>query len=92
MNWTDLDPSFEESLKKLQTDYVDLLLLHFPVTELRRPAWAQMQDIDKSGKTKAIGVSNYTVKHLEELLKGMLSKNRQVNQVELHVFFNSRNN
>jgi diketogulonate reductase-like aldo/keto reductase len=42
MYWEDIVPSFEESLKKLQTDYVDLLLLHFPVTELRRPAWRRM--------------------------------------------------
>jgi diketogulonate reductase-like aldo/keto reductase len=85
MNWDDIEPSFEESLKKLQTDYVDLLLLHFPVTELRRPAWRRMQDIYRSGKAKAIGVSNYTVKHLEELLKECEVK-PAVNQVELHVF------
>jgi len=85
MFWDDIEPSFEESLKKLQTDYVDLLLLHFPVTELRRPAWHKMQDIYKSGKAKAIGVSNYTIKHLEELLKECEVK-PAVNQVELHVF------
>ncbi len=85
MFWDDIGPSFEESLKKLQTDYVDLLLLHFPVTEYRRPAWHRMQDIYKSGKVKAIGVSNYTIKHLEELLRESEIK-PAVNQVELHVF------
>lgn len=85
MYWDDVELSFEESLKKLQTDYVDLLLLHFPVTELRRPAWRRMQDIYKSGKAKAIGVSNYTVKHLEELLRECEIK-PVINQVELHVF------
>ena len=85
MYWDDIEPSFEESLKKLRTDYVDLLLLHFPVTELRRPAWRKMQDIYRSGKAKAIGVSNYTIKHLEELLKECEIK-PVVNQVELHVF------
>ncbi len=85
MHWDDLEPSFSESLKKLQTDYVDLLLLHFPVTELRRPAWRRMQDIYKSGRAKAIGVSNYTINHLEELLNECSVK-PAVNQVELHVF------
>jgi diketogulonate reductase-like aldo/keto reductase len=66
MWWEDVVPSFEESLKKLKTDYVDLLLLHFPVTELRRPAWHRMEEIYKSGKTRSIGVSNYTIKHLEQ--------------------------
>jgi diketogulonate reductase-like aldo/keto reductase len=83
--WDDLTPSFETSLKKLGTDYVDLLLLHFPVTELRRPAWTLMQDIQKTGKAKSIGVSNYTKSHLEELLSECKIK-PVVNQVELHVF------
>lgn len=85
MFWDDIEPSLEESLEKLKTDYVDLLLLHFPVTELRRPAWHRMQDIYKSGKAKAIGVSNYTIRHLEELLRECEEK-PVVNQVELHVF------
>lgn len=85
MSWDDIIPSFEESLKKLKTDYVDLLLLHFPVTELRRPAWRRMEDIFNSGKARAIGVSNYTIAHLEELLRECNIK-PAVNQVELHVF------
>jgi len=83
--WVDIIPSFEESLGKLQTDYVDLLLLHFPVTELRRPAWRRMEEIYKSGRAKAIGVSNYTIAHLEELLAECIIP-PAVNQVELHVF------
>lgn len=83
--WDDLIPSFNESLEKLQTDYVNLLLIHFPVTELRRPAWRRMEEIYKSGRAKAIGVSNYTIRHLEELLKECSIK-PAVNQVELHVF------
>ena len=83
--WTDIIPSFEESLTNLQTDYIDLLLLHFPVTETRHPAWRKMEGIYKSGRAKAIGVSNYTVRHLEELLTEC-SVPPAVNQVELHVF------
>jgi len=77
-------PSFEKSLQKLQMDYVDLLLLHFPRPETRREAWPIMEEINKSGRAKAIGVSNYTVKHLKELL-AECSVRPAVNQVELSV-------
>ncbi len=83
--WDEVIPSFEESLQNLQTDYVDLLLLHFPVTHLRRPAWKKMEEIYHSGRAKAVGVSNYTIRHLEELLAECSIK-PAVNQVELHVF------
>lgn len=83
--WDDLIPSFEDSLKRLQTDYVDLLLLHSPVTETRRPAWRRMEELNKDGRAKSIGVSNYTIKHLKELLSECEIK-PVVNQVELHVF------
>jgi len=83
--WDDVIPSLEQSLRNLRTDYVDLLLLHFPVTDLRRPAWRQMEKINKSGRAKSIGVSNYTIRHLEELLKECDTP-PAVNQVELHVY------
>lgn len=77
--------SFQESLTKLQSDYVDLLLLHFPVTLLRKKAWKALEKIHKAGGTRSIGVSNYTIRHLE----GMRTYAKEmpvVNQVELHVF------
>lgn len=77
--------SFETSLRDLRTDYVDLLLLHFPVTETRSQAWKQLEGIAKSGRAKAIGVSNYTIRHLEALLKECTIR-PAVNQVELHVY------
>lgn len=77
--------SLEKSLKKLDTDYVDLLLLHFPVTETRAKAWELMEQAYNDGQAKAIGVSNYTIKHLEELLAACKVK-PMVNQVELHVY------
>jgi diketogulonate reductase-like aldo/keto reductase len=52
--WDDLIPSFDESLEKLQTDYADLLLLHFPVTETRRPAWRKMEELYEVGRAKSI--------------------------------------
>lgn len=77
--------SFEESLQKLQTEYVDLLLLHFPVTLLRKKTWQALEEIQAAGQAKTIGVSNYTIRHLEEM-KGYAKVLPAVNQVELHVF------
>jgi diketogulonate reductase-like aldo/keto reductase len=77
--------SFETSLQKLQTKYVDLLLLHFPVTVLRKSSWLEIEKYVVDGRAKSIGVSNYTVKHLEQL-KEYASITPAVNQVELHVF------
>ena len=77
--------SFEESLQKLQTEYVDLLLLHFPVTILRKKAWQALEKIQATGSAKSIGVSNYTIRHLEEM-QAYAKVMPAVNQVELHVF------
>ena len=77
--------SFKDSLKNLQTEYVDLLLLHFPVTLLRKGAWKALEEIQAAGGARSIGVSNYTIRHLEEM-EQYASVMPAVNQVELHVF------
>jgi len=77
--------SFQQSLKNLQTDYVDLLLLHFPVTLLRKKTWQALEEIQAAGQAKSIGVSNYTIRHLEEMAH-YTKVVPAVNQVELHVF------
>lgn len=77
--------SIGRSLERLQTDYVDLLLLHFPVPIARKKAWKVLEQAKAAGKARVIGVSNYTVKHLEEM-KEYASEMPSVNQVELHVF------
>ncbi len=77
--------SFNQSLKNLQTDYVDLLLLHFPVPLLRRSSWSALEQLLQSGAAKAIGVSNYTIRHLKEMQQ-YAKLTPMVNQVELHVF------
>jgi len=84
-NFLRVKSSFNKSLKKLQMDYVDLLLLHFPVSGVRSKAWRDLESIHAEGKAKSIGVSNYTVRHLKQLLKNCRVK-PAVNQVELHVF------
>ncbi len=78
-------PSFEKSLERLQTEYVDLVLLHFPVALMRKKAWKALEEFKAAGKAKAIGVSNYTVRHLKEMKK-YATVMPDVNQVELHVF------
>ena len=77
--------SVPESLEKLRTDYVDLLLLHFPVPLLRKKTWQVAEEALKTGQAKSIGVSNYTIRHLEEM-KQYAKVMPSVNQVELHLF------
>lgn len=59
---------FEISKEKLQSEYIDLFLLHWPVHKLRLESWKALEEIYRSGKCKAIGVSNFTIEHLEELM------------------------
>jgi len=59
--------AFEESLRQLNTDYVDLYLIHWPVREHRIQTWKALEKIYADGKVRAIGVSNYYIPHFEEL-------------------------
>lgn len=77
--------TIQPSLQKLQTDYVDLLLLHFPVPVLRKKTWLVAEEALAAGQAKSIGVSNYTIRHLEEM-QSYAKVLPAVNQVELHVF------
>ena len=71
----------EESLKKLGSFYIDLYLIHWPVQGLRHETWKAMQTLLEKGKCRAIGVSNYMIRHLEELLDNSEAI-PAVNQVE----------
>ena len=76
---------FEESLKLLQTDYVDLYLIHWPVKEKFTQTWKVMEEIYRSGKARAIGVSNFLQHHLEDIFQ-IAEIMPMVNQVECHPY------
>ena len=82
--------AFEETMRKLDCEYLDLYLIHWPnpiafreqMVEMNNETWRAMEDLYKTGKIKAIGVSNFKRHHLEELsytIKPM------VNQIEFHI-------
>ena len=76
---------FKESLKLLQTDYVDLYLIHWPVKEKYNKTWKVMEEIYRSGRARAIGVSNFLQHHLEDLIS-IAEIIPMVNQVECHPY------
>jgi diketogulonate reductase-like aldo/keto reductase len=76
--------ALDTSLRKLKMDYVDLYLIHFPVRQ-RRQSWRALEALRKKGKTRSIGVSNFTIAHLSELLADSETV-PAVNQVEFHPY------
>ncbi|TYQ18414.1 UNVERIFIED_CONTAM: diketogulonate reductase-like aldo/keto reductase [Acetivibrio alkalicellulosi] len=76
--------SFNESLKKLQTDYLDLYLIHWP-KDLSKETWRAFEDLYKENKIRSIGVSNFLINHLEDLLS-TAKITPMVNQVEFHPY------
>ncbi|TQS33227.1 hypothetical protein Golomagni_06435, partial [Golovinomyces magnicellulatus] len=105
---TNVADCLAQTLKSLQTDYLDLYLVHWPVRLIpteeqpllpvnadgtravdrnwaQKDTWKQMEEVYRSGKVKAIGVSNWSVPYLEDLAKTW-NIVPAVNQVELHPF------
>jgi len=80
------------SVEKMGLDYVDLFLIHSPVSglEARKEVWAALEQLQKDGKTKSIGVSNFGVHHLEELKGYATVFPPAVNQIELHPWFQQK--
>jgi len=76
--------ALDKSLKRLDQDYVDLYLMHWPQDD-RIEAWKVMEQLHKDGTAKAIGVSNFTVRHLTELME-QTDIVPAINQVEFHPF------
>lgn len=75
--------AYETSLRKLGLDYLDLYLIHWPVEDKYVEAWRALETIYKEGKVKAIGVSNFQVHHLQDVMKVAEIK-PMINQVEYH--------
>ena len=76
--------SIDESLRKLQMEYIDLMLLHQPFCD-RYGAYRALEEAYRDGKLRAIGVSNFYPDHLSDLASNVEVK-PMVNQVETHVF------
>lgn len=83
--------SFEESLRRLKTDYLDLYLIHWPRPDLRTEEWKKIltetwkavEELYREGRVKAIGVSNFLPHHLEVLFR-TTEICPAVNQIEFH--------
>ncbi|MED3760555.1 MULTISPECIES: aldo/keto reductase [Peribacillus] len=75
--------AYETSLQKLGLEYLDLYLIHWPVEGKYKEAWRALETLYKEGKVKAIGVSNFQIHHLKDLMEDAEVK-PMVNQVECH--------
>ena len=81
--------AFDYSLKELQLDYLDLYLIHWPVYEKRIESWKALNTLKANGRCRSIGVSNFMIPHLQELIDstGIVPA---VNQIEFSPFLYQR--
>ena len=77
--------AFDRSMDQLGLEYIDLYLIHWPVEKLRNDSWRALNNIKESGRTRSIGVSNFSHKHLQELYSHS-DIQPVVNQIELSPF------
>lgn len=94
MGYENAIKAFEESCKRLQVDYLDMYMVHWPRPNLIDPNWREvscqtwkaLEDLYKGKKVRAIGISNFLPHHLDNLLSKAEIK-PMVNQLELHPGF-----
>ncbi|KAF2161217.1 hypothetical protein M409DRAFT_59222 [Zasmidium cellare ATCC 36951] len=93
-NIADIPNALRTSLKKLQTDYVDLYLIHAPFftesKEDHQAKWKQMEQLKDEGLAKSIGVSNYLPEHLDVILENCKYP-PAINQIEFHPYLQHPN-
>lgn len=80
--------AFQRTLDRLQLDYLDMYLIHWPFGDFLG-AWKAFEELYSEGKIKAIGVCNFTVEKLEEL-KAYATILPVINQIELHPLFQQK--
>lgn len=82
-DWDNPRQGLLDSLQRLQLDYVDLYLLHWPFKGFAQ-AYLELEKLQQEGLCRAIGVSNFKIHHLQELEQAGCTVTPQVNQVECH--------
>ena len=83
--------SIDESLNKLNTGYIDLLLIHWPVKDCVKDTWKVMEESVQQGKVRSIGVSNFNRHHLDDLL-AYAEIRPVINQIEVHPLMTQEEN
>lgn len=91
MGYEETKAALERSLAKLQTEYLDLYLIHWPIPsaeckdwkQLNIDTWRAMEELQREGKVKAIGLSNFLPHHIENILQNCTIK-PVIDQLELH--------
>lgn len=74
---------FESTLRDLETDYIDLYLIHWPQTGCYKNTWKILENLYEQGKVKSIGVSNFSINQLKDLMSECKIK-PMVNEIECH--------
>ena len=91
MGYDNVKKAFERTLENLETDYLDLYLIHWPLPEpgykewkqLDKETWRAMEELYQEGKIRAIGLSNFLPHHIENILEDCTVR-PAVDQIEYH--------